>query len=603
MDCVVRIRKILIENLRSIVSSGEIPVQNLMAIVGENNAGKSNTLLAVSAFLNGGAGGIKAEDFNNQGVPIKIRITFGDLTEFERKRWRKYLAADQLILEKKLFIEIDDDTGAKKIKAEYHGYEGEPAEWFLSIEKIIQIHGDRPKWADIAAAQNLPEYFLEDGKCTKSIYSKALDRYVMENEIEYGAPDLSETHALGLQSKVIASLPAFYLLPAITDYSGEIDKRQKSSTFRRLMGELSERILRVDPRFGEIEEALGKVNALLNSLASEGAPNRLESLGRIESQIGGLLQELMPSVSSVGLSVEVEEIKDIFSGGVSLSVNDGVETDVLAKGHGLQRCIVFSLLRTLIDTERADHGQIGRGSRSIILGIEEPELYIHPQLAKLFYDVMQAFGYSDQILYTTHSPLFVNAYNYQEVAIASKATVEEGTKIKTAPPGLFDDLEDAKVFKGLSRFNPSVNELFFAKKILIVEGPEDLIAINATLAKLGIIRNRTEEINWTVLVAGGKESIPFFQRVMNAFDMTYSVLHDIDVLPTTPQQLAETWQKKNTAIAELAGARQVHTFPHKLETTLGLVDHIRDQYRATQYFSNPANINEDLERIVSGIFL
>lgn len=598
----MRIRKILIENLRSIVSSGEIPVHNLMALVGENNAGKSNTLLAVSAFLTGGAGGLKPDDFNNQEAPVRIRITFGDLTEFERRRWRKYLAADQLILEKKFFIETDTDTGTRRVKAEYHGYEGEPAEWFLSIKGIIQRHGDRPKWVEIVASQSLPEYFLEDGKCNKSIYTKALDRYVEENEVEYGAPDLSATHALGLQSKVIASLPAFYLLPAITDYSGEIDKRQKSSTFRRLMGELSERILRNDPRFGEIEEALGRVSALLNSLSTEGAPNRLESLGSIETQIGGLLQELMPSVSSVGLSVEVEELKDIFSSGVSLTVNDGVETDVLAKGHGLQRCIVFSLLRTLIDTERVDHGQTGRGSRSIILGIEEPELYIHPQLSKLFYDVMRAFGDSDQIIYTTHSPLFVNAYNYQEVAIASKATVEQGTKIKTAPHGLFDDLEEARVFKGLSRFNASVNELFFAKKVLVVEGPEDLIAITSTLAKLGMIRNRTEEINWTVLVAGGKESIPFFQRVMNAFDITYSVLHDTDVLPNTPPQVAAGWQRTNAAIAALAGARPVHTFPHKLETTLGLTDHLKDQYRATQYFSDPANINADLEGIVTGIF-
>jgi predicted ATP-dependent endonuclease of OLD family len=215
---------------------------------------------------------------------------------------------------------------------------------------------------------------------------------------------------------------------------------------------------------------------------------------------------------------------------------------------------------------------------------------------------MRAFGNSDQILYTTHSPLFVNAYNYQEVAIASKATVEQGTKIRTAPQGLFDDLEEAKVFKGLSRFNASVNELFFAKKVLVVEGSEDLIAVTSTLVKSRTIKNRTEEINWTILVAGGKESIPFFQRVMNAFDITYSVLHDTDVLPTTPPQMAETWQRTNTVIAELAGERPVHRFPHKLETTLGLTDHLKDQYKATQYFSDPANINPDLEGIVAGIF-
>ena len=424
----------------------------------------------------------------------------------------------------------------------------------------------------------MPDYFYPDGKSNKTIYTKALDKFLLENEVELNEPDLSQTQALGLQSNVIASLPSFYLLPAITDYSDEIDKRQKSSTFRRLMGELSERILKKDPRFVEIEESLNKVHALLNSMEGDEGGGRLESLGIIENQIAGLLRQLMPSVNHVTLSVEVGEVKDLFSGGVALSVDDGINTDVLAKGHGLQRCIVFSLLKTLIDTERQD-GEDNQENNAIILAIEEPELYIHPQLSKLFYDVMRAFVESDQIIYTTHSPIFIDAYEYKEIGIVSKANVEDGTKIKTSTGENFEDIEDSKVFKGLARFNPSVSELFFAKRVLVVEGPEDLIAVNAVLTDANLITNRAEEIDWTILVAGGKEAIPFLQRVLNEFSIPYAVLHDTDIVPGMAEDDVNTHQKVNDLIVALSNGNRITKFPVKLEISLGIDGHLRSEER------------------------
>ena len=598
----MKIKELCISNLRSIVDSGSIPVLNLLALVGENNAGKSNTLIAVRAFLSGGSGGIKKDDFFDPEIPIKIKITFDDLNDFEKTRWKKYLAASQLILEKQIWLDSEADADAYKIKSEYHGYESQPVDWFLSPSQIVERNGNRPRWADIVRDNGLPEYFLEDGRCNKQQFIKALDRYLEENEVDYNEPDLSETQALGLQSKVISSLPSFHLLPAITDYSDEIDKRQKTSTFRKLMGELSDRILRNDPRYNEVEEALARVQGLLNDLAGEGTGERLVSLGTIEAQIGTLLRELMPSVSSVNLSVQIDEIKDLFSGGVALSVNDGVETDVLAKGHGLQRCIVFSLLRTLIETEKEHRDDAAQPPSSIILGIEEPELYIHPQLCKLFYDVMRAFGETDQVLYTTHSPIFIDAYHYKEVAVAAKPSVEIGTKIKTASEEFFEDLNERKIFKGLSRFNPGVNELFFAKNVLLLEGPEDLIATTSTLLKIGVIRNRIEEIGWTPIVAGGKEAIPFFQRVMNSFEIPYSVLHDTDINESTPPAVADNHRRNNETIETLSAGRPIHRYPFKLEDTLGLDNHLRDQYLANQFFADPNNINDAIETIIRGVF-
>jgi CRISPR-associated exonuclease Cas4 len=602
----MRLSKLQIINLRSIRDSKELPLKPLFALVGENNSGKSNILRAINILLSAGAGKLSLEDFNDSNTPIIIKGIFGDLSLSEKKRWRPYLVGDTLSLEKHITLTVDERTQKEKLETEFHGYKAEPKLWYLSLQKIQDKYGDRPKWAEIAKENNLPDYFIEDGKSTKTLYSRALVKYLSENEIEFDEPDLSDTQALGLQSNVVASLPHVYLLSAITDYSDEIDKRSSSSTFRRLMAALSERILEKDPRFIEVQHALSTIRGLLNSTTTSGAPQRIESLATVETIITDLLRRVMPSVTGVSIAVEVEEVKELFSAGVSLSVNDGINTDVLSKGHGLQRCIVFTLLQMLILNERNQLISCGDETVQcpdpIILLIEEPELDIHPQLSKLFFDVMASFAETDQVIYTTHSPLFVDAYSAEDVGIVSKPNATVGTQIRSCDLSAFDGLDDRKLFQGFTKLNPSMNELFFAKRVLLVEGPEDTIAVAATLKALGRITMRPEELEWSVIACGGKASIPFFQRVLNAFSIRYTVLHDVDITSSMLENEKLTHEKQNNTIKSLARGNPICCYPVKLEYSLGLTAHFSDQYSAHVFFSDPTRITKEVKNIVGTIF-
>jgi len=145
-------------------------------------------------------------------------------------------------------------------------------------------------------------------------YRKALTKFLGDKEVEYDEPDLSSTHALGLSSYVIASLPKYYLLKAITDYSDEIDKRSTNTTFRKLMADLSDRILKLDPDYQKIENALSTIEELLNDKKAQNADaeSRLPSIGKIEERIKQLIVRLMPSVEKVSLKVLTEDVKSIF---------------------------------------------------------------------------------------------------------------------------------------------------------------------------------------------------------------------------------------------------------------------------------------------------
>jgi putative ATP-dependent endonuclease of the OLD family len=596
----MRLAKLRIQNYRSIRDTGEIRIEALQALVGENNCGKSNCLRALQCFLTSGAGGMEVQDFNDPGADCLIECEFTGLSDEEAKRLRPYLLGDRVILRKELRIHEDEAKGRRSVKAEYHGYQAEPRDPWLSIEKLEVEAGGRVKWEDFVVKHGLPDYFrTPEGKVNKTSYKAGLERYLTENDVEYDEPQLGETHALGIAPNLLAALPELYLLPAITDYSDEIDRRSSSTVFRRLMGDLSDRIMSADPRHKELEDALGRVRALLNCVTEEGAPERLEALGGVEVSLRDVMRKLMPSVSSVTLEVQVETSRDIFARGVTIRVDDGVLTDVLDKGHGMQRSVVFSLLQMLIGAarQRADGN-----SRPIILAIEEPELYIHPHCQRLIFRVLREFAGvgedeadaagSDQVIYTTHAPAFIEVWNYHRIGLVRKPDLATGTVITQAARGVLGDPEDRKVFKTLTCFGLRHNEVFFAREAILVEGPQDEIAIIATARKMGAIAELPDEVGVSIVVGGGKGEIPKFQKVLNAFGLRYGVLLEQDGKDDADISNAQI-------LAELKDNRLAR-IPQKLEGLVGVEkDHFKDQRHARLFFADPNNINGDMEAVVT----
>ncbi len=597
----MRLTKIRIRNFRSITDSGEITIDPLQAFVGENNAGKSNILRAISCFLSSGAGGMKLEDFKDISQPASIECEFTGLEDEEKKKLGPYLLGDKVVLEKILRIESDERRGKSTVKAEYHGYQAEPKEVSLSLSKIEATHGNRPKWQQIAEEAGITEYVQDDtGKINKTTYKKGIERYLQENNVEYDEPVLGETQALGIPQNLLAGLPTFYLLPAITDYSDEVDRRSSTTVFRRLMSDLADRVMRADPRYPELDEALSKVRALLNQVPEEGAPPRLSALSAVENSILDLVKKLMPSVQSISLEVEVEASQDVFSKGVNIKIDDGVLTDVLDKGHGMQRSMVFSLLQMLMASGRSTPEDMA--SQPIILAIEEPELYIHPHSQRLIFRALKEFsGLSDdgalvgndQVIYSTHSPSFVDVWNYERIGIVRKPDLATGTIVRQASAGTLDGPDDRKTFKILTSFGVKHNEVFFGREAIIVEGPEDEIGIIAAARKAGRIVDLLDELGVTVLVAGGKGDIPKFQKILNAFQIDYGVLFEMDG--------NDDQEKQNAPIIENLGNGRLVRVPGRVEELVGLGRHFRDQREAVVFFSDANNISNDFVAVVNDL--
>lgn len=593
----MRLTGLKVTNFRSIKDLGPIRISPLQALVGENNSGKSNILRAIQCFLTAGAGGMEVDDFNDPSHPCIIECEFSELTDDEKRHLRPYLLGDRLILRKELFI--DQSRGRESVKAEYHGYQAEPRDTHLSIKKIEEAHGNRPNWRQIAERADILDYVQDaQGRVTKASYKAGLEKYLAEHVVEYDEPELGQTQALGIAQNLLSVLPEYHPLNAITDYSDEIDRRSSSTVFRRLVGELADRIMKTDTRYQELEQAIGYIHSFLNPSSNSQNDTRLEALKRAESDLCETLTKLMPTVKSVQLGVEIDKPKDIFSKGVNIKIDDGVLTDVIDKGHGLQRSLVFSLLQMYISSKRED----GVG-RSMILGIEEPELYIHPHCQRLIYNVLREFAGvsdengeasgSDQVIYTTHSPAFIDIWRYDSIGIVRKPNLDQGTKVHQADPQTLETENDRKTFKLLTSFGLKHNEAFFGRYSILVEGPEDEIAVIATARKLGIIKDLPDEIGLSIIVTGSKGEIPKFQKILSAFGLEYGVMFELDGRDVT--------DKQNKSILDGVQNNRVAAIPNRLEDLVGVGRHFDDQLHAKRFFSNPENINPEFEAMVRSI--
>ncbi|MHB1488412.1 MAG: AAA family ATPase [Acidimicrobiales bacterium] len=124
----MRLTKIRVQNYKSFIDSGEIRLEQVQALVGENNAGKSNLLRAIEWFLSAGTGGVAAEDVPHKENPMSVEAEFSDLTQQERKQLRRYLLGEKLVIRKELRVGTDEKSGKARLEVAFHGYIAEPKE-------------------------------------------------------------------------------------------------------------------------------------------------------------------------------------------------------------------------------------------------------------------------------------------------------------------------------------------------------------------------------------------------------------------------------------------------------------------------------------------
>ncbi|MGQ7908944.1 TOPRIM nucleotidyl transferase/hydrolase domain-containing protein [Burkholderia sp. BC1] len=124
---------------------------------------------------------------------------------------------------------------------------------------------------------------------------------------------------------------------------------------------------------------------------------------------------------------------------------------------------------------------------------------------------------------------------------------------------------DRQRLNTVARFDPTVNELFFAKRVVLMEEFSAIAAFERGAELMGLFERHLRLRREVSLVdCNGKSNVPAFQRVLNAFNIPYRVLHDED-----PGNPAEQANNQNILALLVAGANQRHLVAPDLEGLLG----------------------------------
>jgi putative ATP-dependent endonuclease of OLD family len=188
-----------------------------------------------------------------------------------------------------------------------------------------------------------------------------------------------------------------------------------------------------------------------------------------------------------------------------------IEFDAEDVGSGTQSALAIAIART--------YAQLVR--QPIALAIEEPELYLHPHACRHFYQLLLEIAEEGvQIFYTTHERSFVDLMHHQNIHLVRMVSRETCV---TSGNSLSLSLSEAT--KIASKFDSTLNEIFFANRVILTEGPADKIATQHALEKQGI---NLDKENISVAECGGRGSIKDIATILKHFEIPCHVLIDED---------------------------------------------------------------------------
>lgn len=510
------IESVHIKNFRSILDE-KINCEELTALVGANGTGKSSFLRAIDLFYSTSLK-IDIEDFYNNDISkeIVVQITYKDLSTDAKELFSIYLQGDKLTVER--VFTYDDG----KIVSKYHGATLQNPE-FINIRESFIIK-DRGKTAkgfyekirkkeeyNSLSISSKKEEVLENLKQWEANHPEKCIRQRDDGQL-FGFKEVGQGY--------LGRFTRFIFIPAVRDVSDDI-KEGRGSVITELMDLVVRSVL------SNKEEVIKLKDDTREQYRKIMDPKNLTELNDLSDIMTKTLKTFVPDAR---VDLQWKDFSDIDipmpQADVRL-IEDGYSSTVMRTGHGLQRAFILTILQHLALAQKSAKSPLDNGNSQIskfpnlVLAIEEPELYQHPNrqrhLEKIFYQLSsgQTPGVAEktQIIYGTHSPLFIRIDHIEQIILLRKIKNENNPKITKV---IHTDLGEVATQLGnnytaetlLPRLKaimtPWMNEGFFADVAVLVEGEDDLAAI------LGIARAMGHEFEGygiSVIPCGGKTNI------------------------------------------------------------------------------------------------
>ncbi|MEM4725045.1 MAG: AAA family ATPase [Candidatus Hadarchaeum sp.] len=444
---------------------------------------------------------------------------------------------------------------------------------------------DQESWVEIEfeltedEASNLKdEYRIANNRCRVRKWFWPADK-AKAGLSGYENGNLSQNLFYGWKNVAQAKLGKVIYIPAISRLE-EHTKLTGPSALRDLINDILKSVINASTAYQELKN---RVQEFSQKIKTEATPDS-RSLQDLEKRIN---DEIKDWGVEFKLGINAPQAEDIIKNLIRHTLTDSalnVEMSPDAFGHGLQRHLIFTLIRIAAGyaAPKPEPKKKEFSPELELLVFEEPEAYLHPPQQDILDTSLRQLSAKPgfQVVAATHSPQFVS-YNTKdlsdlvrcrrlngktEVAQVSEQRLteifEDNLKIATITglsPGSVE-LETARHFLWL---NPERSSLFFANAVLIVEGLSEQVIINYLL-KTGQLFSPAKGV--FVLETHGKYNIHRFMNLLREFRIDHAVLHDTDANKTGSEKQDEI--NKLIQNSKNAYTKDVDTLPGNLEDFL-----------------------------------
>lgn len=497
-----------VTNFRSVEDSGEFAVDDITCLVGKNEAGKTAILTAIAGFD------------PHPSAPIQFNVE----RDYPRRNLNDYKNLhgdkDAVVITLKWELEEEDIAAIEKylgpecltsnVVEGRRRYNAKKSEWIVGInmKKVVSTFISD---ANLSASEKAQI----GNPTTSSELTAAIDKIASPSEKQKSIKER------------VAALPNDYITGAAVKVSEQRSPYMMYfSHYDRMVGQV-----RLDTLQARIDETaqppvksgervfLDFLHFAGTSLDEINEATTYESLNsRCESasiKITDQLQEYWTQNPNLSIEVRVTKAEPDdeapFNAGIVARArvrNDLHRMTVPFSERSAGFIWFFSFLVKFAEVKRAGD--------PVFLLLDEPGLTLHGTAqADLLRYFDEKLSPHHQVIYSTHSPFMVPAADFASVRVVEDRLFQkrpgvwdsEGTRVRTDT--LSVDRDTLFPLQGALGYELT-QTLFVGKHTLLVEGPSDVLYLQALSEELANRKRTSLDPKWTICPAGGIDKIQAF---------------------------------------------------------------------------------------------
>lgn len=508
----MKLEKINIKNFRRI-SYAEITLAPSSFIIGPNNSGKTSVIDAIDALLSLKADKITEADFRimEDGVrtdTLELTGVFSNISdETAQSRGFNGRVIDGKFTYKKTYKlssvgkpKIESLTFPYKIKDEFSN--AKKVQDLIDLGLTYELIQDRIDKSGVG--EKLPKLWERD--------------FIEVIDFETDQDPIAEENPGGFSSNVNSKLPKVIRIPSLINTS-DLDGNNKG-LLSECLSLLFDDLLKNNPMATEIQERLTELESQMNP-DTEGS-----LIKQLTIDVNAIISSVFP-FCGIEITPNLQNLNEILKPKYEVSLFSNVKTKIDKQGTGLIRTTAFAMLRyhSNLKTQRQLE------TRPILVAFEEPEIYLHPSAANLLRDTIYSLGATDQIICNTHSPWMIDL-TQEPLSLTKMINLADDT-VTCKNYGLtssFSNLpaDDKLRVKMLQLFDDEISRVFFAERVVVVEGDTEILAIKNTLKLIPETTRKEILSKAQVIRARGKASIISLVKYLQDLEIFPYVMHDRD---------------------------------------------------------------------------